>query len=291
MRVTVLGTGTMGSGMVHSLLRAGHEVTAWNRHGERATPLAADGATVEVSAASAVQNAEVIITMLFDEDAVVAVAGEFLGAVPDGAIWMQCATVGLAGINRLAQLAAGFGVRMIDAPVVGTKKPAEEGSLVALVSGDADRITRVSPVLNAIAARTVKVGTEIGAASALKLACNAWVASLTVATAQSIAMCREFALDPMLFLQTIDGGPSNTPYAQLKGRMMIEKDFSPSFGIDGVVKDIQLMIDGVTGTATSARLLRPVLNAFQDASAMGYEKSDLAAVIESFTPHRARSEL
>ncbi len=290
MRVTVLGTGTMGIGMVHSLLRAGHEVTAWNRHGERATALADDGARIEVSAAGAVQNAEVIITMLFDEDAVAAVAREFLGAVLDGAIWMQCATVGLAGINRLAKLAAGFGVRMIDAPVVGTKKPAEEGTLVALVSGDADRIIRVTPVLDAIATRTVNVGTEIGAASGLKLACNAWVASLTVATAQSIAMCREFGLDPMLFLQTIDGGPSNTPYAQLKGRLMIEKDFTPSFGVDGVVKDIQLMIDAVTGTATSARLLRPLQSAFQDASSMGHETDDIAAVLVSFTPLGANSD-
>lgn len=283
MRVAVLGTGTMGIGMVHSLLRNGMAVTAWNRHNDRALPLAADGAQVIESCAEAVRDADVIITMLFDEDAVCEVAQEFLDSVPDGAIWMQCATVGPAGARRLADLAAAHGVPFIDAPVVGTKKPAEDGSLVALVSGDADRIERLSPVLSAIAGKTINSGSEIGAASGLKLACNAWVASLTVATAQSLAMCSAFGLHPKLFLQVIEGGPSDTPYAQLKGRMMIDQHFPASFAVDGVVKDLALMLDAVSGTAVSARLLQPVHSAFVDAAKAGHAGDDIAAVFSSFS--------
>jgi 3-hydroxyisobutyrate dehydrogenase len=282
LRIAVLGTGTMGTGMVRTLLRNSHDVTVWNRHEERAKPLAADGARVESSSAAAVVNADVVLTMLFDEPAVTAIATEFLASMTDGAIWMQCSTVGPAGIRRLEQLAKAHGVGMVDAPVVGTKKPAEDGMLVVLVSGDSDRIDRLDPVLDAIASKIVRVGVEIGAASGLKLACNAWVASLTVATAQSLAMCEAFGLDPKLFLSTIGGGPSDTPYAQLKGDLMIDADYTASFAVDGVLKDLALMIDAVDHTDVSVRLLLPLYEAFAAASSSGHDKDDIAAVITSF---------
>lgn len=282
MRIAVLGIGIMGTGMVRSLLRNGHDVTVWNRHEEKAKPLAADGARVESSPAAAVADADVVLTMLFDEPAVKAIATEFLDSMMDGAIWMQCSTVGPAGIRRLEQLAIEHSVEMVDAPVVGTKKPAEDGTLVVLVSGDSDRIDRLDPVLDAIASKTVRVGSEIGAASGLKLACNAWVASLTVATAQSLAMCEAFGLDSKLFLSTIAGGPADTPYAQLKGAMMIEDDYTASFAVDGVLKDLALMVDAVDGTDVSVRLLLPLYEAFVASAASGHNKDDIAAVITSF---------
>jgi 3-hydroxyisobutyrate dehydrogenase len=282
LRIAVLGIGIMGTGMVRSLLRNGHDVTVWNRQEEKAKPLAADGARVESSSIAAVADADVVLTMLFDEPAVTAIATEFLDSMTEGAIWMQCSTVGPAGIRRLEQMAEAHGVGMVDAPVVGTKKPAEDGTLVVLVSGDPDRIDRLDPVLDAIASKTVRVGSEIGAASGLKLACNAWVASLTVATAQSLAMCEAFGLDPKLFLSTIAGGPADTPYAQLKGAMMIKKDYTASFAVDGVLKDLALMVDAVDGTDVSVRLLLPLYEAFVASSASGHNKDDIAAVITSF---------
>jgi len=272
----------MGTGMVRSLLRNGHDVTVWNRHEEKAKLLAADGARVESSAAAAVVDADVVLTMLFDEPAVSAIATEFLDSMMDGAVWMQCSTVGPAGIRRLERLAIEHSVAMVDAPVVGTKKPAEDGTLVVLVSGDSDRIDRLEPVLNAIASKTVRIGSEIGAASGLKLVCNSWVASLTVATAQSLAMCEAFGLDPKLFLSTIAGGPADTPYAQLKGAMMIEKDYTPSFAVDGLLKDLALMVDAVDGTDVSVRFLLPLYEAFVASSASGHHNDDIAAVITSF---------
>ena len=282
MRIAVLGIGIMGTGMVRSLLRNGHDVTVWNRHEEKAKLLAADGARVESSSAAAVADADVVITMLFDEPAVSAIATEFLDSMMDGAVWMQCSTVGPTGIRRLERLAIEHSVEMVDAPVVGTKKPAEDGTLIVLVSGDSDRIDRLDPVLDAIESKTVRVGSEIGAASGLKLVCNAWVASLTVATAQSLAMCEAFGLDPKLFLSTIAGGPTDTPYAQLKGAMMIERDYTPSFAVDGLLKDLALMVDAIDGTDVSVRLLLPLYEAFAASSASGHHKDDIAAVITSF---------
>lgn len=283
MRVAVLGTGTMGIGMARSLLTSGIEVTAWNRHSEKAAPLADAGARIEQSAAAAVADADVVLTMLFDEKAVAEVAGEFLPSMADGAIWMQCATVGPAGMKRLADLATQHAVRVVDSPVVGTKKPASEGKLVVLVSGDADRIDRLGPVLDAISSKTVTVGTDIGAASSLKLACNAWIAAITAATAQSLAICSLLDVDPQLFLDAIDGGAADSPYAHLKGAMMIGSDFSPSFATDGLVKDIGLMIDAVGADNPAARILVGLHGAFGAASDAGHGSDDVAAVISSFT--------
>jgi 3-hydroxyisobutyrate dehydrogenase len=280
MRVAVLGTGTMGTGMVHSLLRSGIDVTAWNRNPDRARPLADDGARLATTSQEAVADADVVLTILFDEEAVLSVAADFVGSMKPGAIWMQSATIGVAGIQRVAEFASAHTVPFVDAPVVGTKKPAEDGTLAVLVSGDAALIEAITPVLDAIGGKTVVAGTKSGDASALKLACNAWVASLTAATAQSIAMCTALGVDPTLFLHTIDGSASNTPYAQLKGGMMLAGDFSPSFAVDGLAKDLHLALDALD--SDSSELLQALSSTFDAASDAGHGSDDISAVFTTF---------
>lgn len=282
MRVAVLGIGTMGAGIARSLLRQGIDVTVWNRHPEKAKPLEADGATVAESTVEAVGDADVVLTMLFDEDAVTEIADEFLPAMAPDAIWMQSSTVGPAGVRRLAEKAAAAGMRIVDAPMVGTKKPAEEGTLVVVASGDSEAVKLLKQVFDAIGSKTVVAGDEVGMASALKLACNAWVASLTAATAQSLAICRVLGVDPSLFLSTIDGGPSNAPYAQLKGGLMLERDFTPSFGVDGLVKDLGLMIESVQPAGMPTQLLGALHELFESTAQTGHERDDIAAVISAF---------
>jgi 3-hydroxyisobutyrate dehydrogenase len=282
MRVAVLGIGTMGAGIARSLLREGIDVTVWNRHPEKAQPLESDGATVAGSSSEAVREADVVLTMLFDENAVTAIADEFLPAMGPDAIWMQSSTVGPAGVRRLAEKAAAAGVTFVDAPMVGTKKPAEEGTLVVVASGDSGTLERLAPVFDAIGSKTVVAGDEVGMASALKLACNAWVASLTAATAQSLALCRALNVDPSLFLSAIDGGPSNTPYAQLKGGLMLERDFTPSFGVNGLVKDLGLMIESAEPTGVPTQLLEALRDLFVSTSQSGHESDDIAAVVSAF---------
>jgi 3-hydroxyisobutyrate dehydrogenase len=270
----------MGIGIVHSLLRSGIDVTAWNRNPDRARPLADDGARLAKTSQEAVADADVVLTILFDEEAVLAVANDFMGSMKPGAIWMQSSTIGVAGIGRVAAVARANNVPFIDAPVVGTKKPAEDGTLAVLVSGEASLIETITPVLDAIGSKTVVAGTEPGAASSLKLACNAWVASLTAATAQSIAMCEDLGVDPKLFLHTIDGSASNTPYAQLKGGMMLQGDFTPSFAVDGLAKDLHLMLDALD--SDSGELLQTLSKTFDAASESGHGSNDISAVFTTF---------
>ncbi|MCU1440119.1 MAG: oxidoreductase [Rhodoglobus sp.] len=283
MRVAVLGTGTMGTGIARTLRRNDFEVIAWNRTIDKALPLADVGATVAESSVEAVAGADVVLTILFDLDATLEVASEFLEGMPAGAVWMQSATVGRQGIRTIAELAERHGASILDSPVVGTKGPAEEGTLVPLVSGDAALIEKVRPVLDAIGSKTVVAGDAIGDASSLKLACNAWVASLLAGAAQSLAICEQLGVDPKLFLEAMDGGASNAPFLQLKGAMMLAGDFTPSFGLDALLKDITLMIEAEGAAARSNEFLTSLQEVYGQASAHGHGADDVAAVYTAFT--------
>jgi 3-hydroxyisobutyrate dehydrogenase len=280
MRTALLGTGIMGYGMAGALRRAGLDVTVWNRSREKAEPLADDGVVIADSVAEAVDGAEVVITMLFDAESVLEIAGELTGALGEDAVWLQSTTVGPEGIERIA--AAASGANLVDAPVLGTKKPAADGQLTVLVSGPETLIKRAEPVLQAIGIKTVVAGDDLGAASALKLACNAWILSITAAAAQSIALARGFGLNPQLFLDAIAGAPADSPYAQLKGKAMIAGDFTSSFAVDGGRKDLGLIAAAAASHDVAPGLVAEVLAAYDRASTAGHGDDDLAAVIAGF---------
>ncbi len=284
--IAVLGTGTMGAPMARNLLRAGYAVRVWNRSAGRAAPLAGDGATVAGSPAEAVAGADVVLTMLFDLAATRAVVEEAAGSFAADALWVQTGTVGPDGTAELAALAAERGLVYLDAPVLGTEKPAEDGTLVVLASGGPDLRERAAPLFAAIGSRVVWAGDTPGAASALKLACNAWVLTLTTATAQSLALAAAQGVDPMLFLDAIAGGGTDSGYAQLKGRAMLQESLSPAFELDGGLKDLGLIVDVAQATGVPDQLLAAVRELFAEASAAGHGHDDIAAVHAALRPHR-----
>ena len=283
-RITLLGTGTMGVGMAHSMLRAGLPLTVWNRHVETARPLADDGATVAEDLTAAVRDADVVVTMLFDEGAVADVIERASGAMRKDAVWVQSATVGRDGIARLARLAEQHGLTMVDAPMVGTKQPAEDGKLTVLAAGPARAHDVVQPVFDAIGAKTVWLGDEPGAASAMKLVANSWVAMLTAGTAQGVQQARAFGLDPARFLETIAGGAADSPYLQAKGRAILEERFDPQFGLDGLLKDLRLIRAASADAGVPTTVVDALVAAFEQASDAGHGGEDIAAVVTSFQP-------
>jgi 3-hydroxyisobutyrate dehydrogenase len=274
----------MGAGMVTSLRREGFEVAAWNRTRTRAEPLAALGAMVVDDAVDAVDGAEVVLTMLYDADSVLEVMADVLPAMPDGAVWVQSSTIGQEGTRLAADLATTHGVAYVDAPMLGTKTPAEKGLLVVLAAGDPHLRARLTPVFDAVGGKTLWVGDEPGPASALKLVCNAWVGSVTAAVGQSVALAGQLGLDPRLFLDAIAGGPLDSAYAQLKGGAMIDGAFDPQFELDGVRKDLGLIRAAEAGSQTSTVLTEAVLACFDTASERGHGGDDMAAVVSAFRP-------
>jgi 3-hydroxyisobutyrate dehydrogenase len=279
--VAVLGTGLMGSGMARSLLRGGCEVRAWNRTADKAEPLAADGARIAVDPATAVAGANVVLTMLFDAESVETVMAGALPAMAPDAIWLQAATVGPAATERFAELAEGSGIGFVDAPVLGTRQPAEQGQLLVLAAGPYRLREPLAGVLDALASRTLWVSERPGDGQRLKLVANSWVLSITAATAQALSLARGLGLDPALFLETIAGGPTDCAYAQLKGKAMIAEEFAPSFALDGAVKDAELIGAGMTSAGVDDTLMIALRGLFARAEE-SHAGEDMAAVVRAF---------
>jgi 3-hydroxyisobutyrate dehydrogenase len=272
----------MGAGMARSLLREGHDVTVWNRSQEKAKPLADDGATVADTAAAAVAGADVVVTMLFDLEPVLAVMADVAESWPTGAVWVQSSTVGVEGTRRVEAFARERGIDVLDAPVLGTKAPAENGQLVWLVSGPSSLRDKVAGPFDAMGTRTQWVSETLGDASKLKLAVNAWIGAMVNGIAQSIALARGLGLDPQQFLEAVEGQAVDAPYVQLKGKAMISGDYSPSFELDGVIKDTSLIRDAMTEAGTSTTLADAVADRLAAASSSGHGEEDMAAVVHAY---------
>lgn len=282
MRVAFLGTGIMGAPMARNIRAAGHDVSVWNRTREKAEPLAGDGVTVAGSVAEAVADADVVVTMLADAHAVEAVVDDALGAV-DGAVLAQMSTIGLDATERLIKRTAGAGVPFVDAPVSGTKQPAEHGQLLVLASGPEDVRERVDPVFDAVGTKTVWLG-EAGMGQRLKLVLNAWLLALTESLAESITLAEALGVDPRTFLEAIDGGPVGAPYAQLKGPMMIDGEFPPSFPLKLAAKDAELAIEAAEAAGLRLAALTAVAEQIRRAAEAGHGDQDMSAMILASRP-------
>jgi 3-hydroxyisobutyrate dehydrogenase len=280
--VALLGTGIMGSGMARNIAKAGLSLRVWNRTKSRAMALAEHGAVVADRPAEAVRGADIVVTMLFDAVSVENAMAGALTDLPRDAIWLQTSTVGVAGTARLAELAYSHGIAFVDAPVLGTRQPAEHGALIVLASGAPELQDMVRPVLDAIGAKTIWIGDAPGDGSRFKLVLNAWVLSLTAATAQSIALAKALGLDQRRFLETISGSPTDCAYAQLKGAAMINGEFEPAFGLDGAAKDSDLILAAMHDTGTNPALMAAVSQLMHNAVDLGHAKADMAAVWHAF---------
>jgi 3-hydroxyisobutyrate dehydrogenase len=275
--VALLGTGTMGIGMARNLLAAGLPLRVWNRTAAKAQPLAQEGAVVAASVAEAVKGADIVITMLLDGASVAEAIEAGADALAPGTIWVQTSTVGVEGIEQLAQLAAQRRLVLVDAPVLGTKQPAATGSLLILAAGPDSAKAAVTPVFEAIGTRTMWVG-EVGAATRLKLVANGWVLTVVDGLAQSLRMAEAFGLDPQLFLDAIKGGALDAPYLGMKGAAMLTGNFEPSFALAGALKDAGLIEDGARAAGVDPAFVTVVREHLRSAQEAGHGDLDLAAV-------------
>ena len=275
LKVAVLGTGIMGAPIARNIAKRGHEVTAWNRTREKAERV--EGLEVAGTPADAVEGAGLVLTMLADGDAVEDVMTDgALDAMRDDAVWIQASTVGIAATERLAKLAGNRGVAFVDAPVLGTKKPAEDAQLIVLASGPSDALERARPVFDAIASKTLELG-EAGTGTRLKLVLNSWVLAITEATAETIGLAEALGVDPAKFLEVIEGGPLDSPYARTKARMILEEDFPPSFPLALALKDARLVLEAAERHGFDAALTDAIARKMEQATEMGHGGEDMAA--------------
>jgi 3-hydroxyisobutyrate dehydrogenase len=283
--VAVLGTGIMGAPMARNIAAAGMPTAAWNRTPEKAAPLRQDGIEVHDDVAGAVAGRDIVITMLADADAVLPVAGEMLAALDAGAVWAQMSTIGLDGTERCSALAADRGIAFVDAPVLGTRQPAEEGKLLVLASGPDDALARCEPVFGAIGQRTMRVG-DAGGGTRLKLAVNAWLLAAVEGIAEALALAEGLGLDPSLVLETIKGGALDMPYAHVKGALMMRGEFPPSFELKLAAKDARLVAEAAARHGLDLPLERTIAERMRQAVDAGYGDEDMAAVWRLAAPSR-----
>ncbi|TDC65939.1 NAD(P)-dependent oxidoreductase [Streptomyces hainanensis] len=275
--VAVLGTGIMGAGMARSLLRAGLEVRAWNRTHAKAEPLAADGAQVVGTPAEAVTGADVILTMLRDGAATLAAMRAATPGLAADAVWLQSSTVGPAGLDDLAVLAAEEGLVLVDAPVLGTRQPAEAGQLTVLAAGPSTARSALTPVFSAIGSRTLWVGDEVGAASRLKLVCNSWVLAVTHGTAEALALAKGLDVDPQHFLDAVEGGALDLPYLRVKAAAIRSGELAPDFTVDTAAKDAGLILAAAESAGVRLDLAAAGADRFRRAAEQGHGAEDMAA--------------
>jgi 3-hydroxyisobutyrate dehydrogenase len=287
--VAVLGAGgTMGMGMATNIARAGFPLVAWNRTREKAEPLSELGGRIVDTPAEAGAGSDVIVTMLTDGDAVLeAMQGDdgALSQAGEGCVWVQMSTIGERATQRCIELAQAAGVGFVDAPVSGTKQPAAEGKLVVMASGPQELRERVQPVFDAVGGRTLWVGDEPGAGTRLKLVTNAWLVAVAEGVAETIALAEGLGLDPALFLEAIDGGPLESPYARMKAKAMIDRDFTPSFALKLATKDAVLAVQSARDRGLDLPVLEAISERMQQA-VPEHGDEDLSATFLMSAPAR-----
>ena len=243
--VGMLGLGAMGHGMATSSLRAGIPLIVWNREPETTRDLAELGADVAESPADAARRAAIVVTMVTDTDAVLSIAGDqgMLAALAPDAIWVQMSTIGVAGIERVAALvkAERPDVTLLDAPVSGSKDPAEHGQLTIFASGPEDVRSRVTPLFEALGQRTIWVG-ELGNGSRLKVVNNTWLAFGAESVAAAVALAHRLGLDTKTVVDALGGSPLVSPWQSAKLERIAGGEFSAQFALALALKDVRLAL-------------------------------------------------
>jgi 3-hydroxyisobutyrate dehydrogenase len=267
----------MGAAMARNLVKSGHRVHAWNRSRDKAAALESDGVTIADTPADATAGADVIITMLYDGNAVFDVMRQAAPGIRTGAAWMQSTTVSLDAVDDLAGFAGEQGLVFYDAPVLGTRQPAEAGQLTVLAGGPEEHRDAVIPVFDAVGAKTVWTGAA-GSATRLKLVANSWVLAATHGIAESLALAKGLDVDPADFFALISGGPLDMGYLRVKGDAILNDRLSPaSFAVVTAEKDARLIV--AAGETHGVRLDVAAAGAerFRRAAEQGHGDEDMAA--------------
>jgi len=242
-RVAVIGTGTMGTAMGRRLLGAGMAVDVWSRHASSTEPLVSAGATAHDQAVEAVRGADVVLTMLPNAEITtqVMVDGRVLDALSPDSVWVQMATIGAGATGRLGAESSARrpDVTFVDAPVSGSRVPAEEGQLLILASGPPDAAPRLEPIFDALGRATLWPG-PAGAGSRMKLVLNTWLAFQVEGAAEVASLAGHLGVPADRLLEALQGNALASPYALAKLTKMVAQDDRADFSLDLALKDLDL---------------------------------------------------
>lgn len=282
LKIAVLGTGLMGCGMAMNIAKSGFHTTVWNRTKSKTALLSKFDVSIASDPASAVSEADIVVTVLIDAQAVMEVMNIALPALKKSAVWLQCSTVGLDGTSELAAMAKSYSIPFFDSPVLGSKDAAEDGSLIVVSAGPSNLQDTVTPVFEAIGSRIMWMGENPNDAHRLKLVMQSWALSVTAAVGQAFALAQNLGTDPDMFLSAIKGGAQDCPYAHMKGAAMKEGQFPPAFTIDGAVKDAGLVVAAMSQSATYSHVMRSLHATYLNTATHFDGREDMGAIFRAF---------
>lgn len=285
-RIGFVGLGHMGLPMATNLLRAGMPLAVWNRSPEKCAELLALGAQRAHSIDALCQQSAVLLLMLLDEAAVDAVLGRGTPALRErvaGRTVVQLGTTSAAYSQALERDIVENGGSYVEAPVSGSRVPAEQGRLVGMAAGADAAVQRVLPLLAPLCTRVFRCGAVPGALR-MKLAANHYLIGMVTVLAETVHAARACGVDLELLQQVLDAGPMASDVSRIKLAKLVQDDFSPQAAIRDVGTIARLVFDQVSAAGADTPLIRHCVELYRAADAAGHGNEDMAAVVRAFGP-------
>jgi 3-hydroxyisobutyrate dehydrogenase-like beta-hydroxyacid dehydrogenase len=281
MKIAFVGLGNMGTPMARHLLRAGHDVTVWNRTAEKAEPLKSDGAKVAYSLAEAAKGAEIAITMLADDHAVessVLHSNTVLDNLPKGATHISMSTISVALSRRLAEEHAKRGHKYMAAPVFGRPDAAAGGKLFIAAAGDKEIVEHCRPVLESLGQKMFVLGDKPEMANVVKLSGNFLIASVIESLGEAIALARKYGVDPHAYVDFLTGSLFSAPVYKTYGGLIADQKYTPpGFKMRLGLKDVRLALSAAEGVDAPLPVASLIRDHMLTAISRGMEDMDWSA--------------
>lgn len=281
-KVGFLGLGLMGAGMASQLLKHGFETSVWNRDLAKAEPLKQLGARVAPTPAAVAQGADIVVSMIANNEAARDVwLGQdgALAALSPGAIAIEASTLTIDWVREFAKAAAAQQVDFLDAPVTGSKGNAADGTLRFLVGGDAAVVARARPALDAMSSEVIHLG-PIGSGALLKLM-NNFLCGVQVATfAEALAVIEVSGLDAPKAAAVLLGGAAGSPLLKTISQRMLDRDYTPNFRAPLMAKDLEYAQAAFADWGVSLQTAAAARDRFVAAARAGFAEHDIASIVE-----------
>ena len=282
MRIAFIGLGIMGSRMAANLLKDGHELFVHNRTKDKARHLLDKGAKWADTPAKVTENCDVVITMLSQPEVVEEMAlGQdgFLKTLSPTSSWIDCSTVNPNFSKKMAELSSAYGISFIDAPVAGTKQPAENGELVFLAGGSNGHIEKFAPLFECMGKKTILLG-ENGNGSAMKMLVNQLLAQSMVAFSEAMVLGEAMGIKQETLFDVLLNFPVTPPYLSALRAKLESGDHEANFPLKWMQKDAQLIAQSAFEHGVSMPSLNTVKEVFAMAKQKGYGDLDFSAIYE-----------
>lgn len=283
-KIGFIGLGTMGAPMASNLLKQNYKVTVYNRTTEKCLPLAEQGAATAPTPREAAKGADVVITMVSNDDSIRDIFygdNGILSSLTEGMTVIDCSTISPNLVKEIAAEVTSYGASFLDAPVTGSKPAAIDGSLVFMVGGDANVIEAQADLFDTLGQKVIHMGPN-GSGAVAKLAHNTVVGINNLALAEGFAIAAKSGIPADNFLELVKLGSAGSKAAELKGRKIIEGDFSNQFSLGLMLKDLKLASSLTDGIGMPSPMLNLAKSLFQAGAAEGYSEEDLSAVVKCY---------